>query len=173
MTKGHGMGIARRITIAAVASSVAIAGLSPLIAAMATKTPPFFASIAAKKARMRTGPGRTYPISWLYQRADLPVKVIGVFQHGQWYKVEDPSGTQGWMMGGLLSETRSALVVGDVAELRDRASGDGRVVWRAAPGVVGRLSKCANGWCYFDVHGRGGFVEQLRLWGSEAGETLP
>lgn len=162
-----------RLALAVAAAGLAIGALTPALAALANKKPPFFASIAAKKARMRTGPARTYPVSWLYQRADLPVKVIDVFQHGQWYKVEDPSGTQGWLMAGLMSETRTALVMGQVAELRDSPNGDGRIVWRAAPGVVGRLSKCASGWCYFDVHGRGGYVEQLRLWGSEAGETLP
>ena len=44
--------------------------------------------------------------------------------------------------------------------------------WRAAPGVVGRLSKCARGWCHFDVRGRGGYVEAVRLWGVEPGEVL-
>jgi len=166
------MNIAGKITLAVAATGLGLAALSPALARMAGKPPPFYASIAAKKARMRAGPGRTYPINWLYQRADLPVKVIGVFQQGQWYKVEDPGGTQGWMMGGLLSETRTALVVGQVAELRDSPNGDGRIVWRAAPGVVGRLSKCSGGWCYFDVHGRGGYVEQMRLWGSDAGETI-
>lgn len=167
------MRIGARAALVIGAMGMGVAAFSPAGAAMADRKLPFYASVGAKKARMRTGPARTYPVSWLYQRADLPVKVIGVFQRGQWYKVEDPSGTQGWMMGGLVSETRTALVTGAVAELRDRPDGDGRIVWRAAPGVVGRLSKCAGGWCYFDVHGRGGFVEQMRVWGSEAGESLP
>lgn len=40
------------------------------------RKPPYYASISAGKARMRTGPGRNYPSSWLYVRADLPIKVI-------------------------------------------------------------------------------------------------
>ena len=35
--------------------------------------PPYFASIGAGKARMRSGPGRSYPATWLYVRRDLPV----------------------------------------------------------------------------------------------------
>ncbi|WP_010164393.1 MULTISPECIES: SH3 domain-containing protein [unclassified Sphingomonas] len=167
------MRIGARIMLAGTALALGAGALAPAFAAMANKKPPFYASISAKKARMRSGPARSYPANWLYQRADLPVKVIDVFEHGQWYKVEDPDGTQGWMTGGLLSETRTGLVTGQVAELRDRADAGGRIVWRAAPGVVGRLSRCSGGWCYFDVHGRGGFVEQMRFWGSEPGETLP
>jgi len=87
-------------------------------------------------------------------------------------KVEDPGGTQGWMLGKLVSDTRTGLVMGNVAELLDAPRFGGRVVWRAAPGVVGRLSKCANGWCYFDVRGRGGYVEANHLWGVAPDETL-
>lgn len=136
------------------------------------KQTPYFASISAGKARMRTGPGRTYPASWLYQRADLPVKVVTVYEKGSWYKVEDPGGIQGWIMGALISDTRTALVQGGVAELRDSPRIGGKVTWRAAPGVVGRLSKCARGWCWLDVRGRGGYVETARLWGVEPDESL-
>ena len=162
------MRIGAGVTLAAITIALA----APAIAALVNKKPPYFASISAGKARMRTGPGRTYPASWQYQRADLPVKVLDVYDHGAWYKVEDPGGIQGWMIGKLVSETRTGLVMGTVAELRDSPREGGRVRWRAAPGVVGRLSKCARGWCYFDARGRGGYVEAVRLWGVEPGEVL-
>ncbi|MEO5865864.1 MAG: SH3 domain-containing protein [Sphingomonas sp.] len=145
---------------------------APVVAALVNKKPPYYGSISAGKARMRTGPGKTYPASWLFQRADLPVRVIDIYQRGTWYKVEDPSGTQGWVMGTLISEARTALVMGEIADLRDSPRFGGRITWRAAPGVVGRISQCARGWCYLDVHGRGGFVETNHLWGVESQETL-
>ena len=153
--------------------AVTVIGLAvPAPGALVQKKTPFFASISAGKARMRTGPGKTYPASWLYQRADLPVKVLDVYDRGTWLKIEDPGGTQGWMMGTLISDKRTGLVMGMIAELRDSPRYGGKIVWRAAPGVVGRLSKCAAGWCYFDVRGRGGYVEANHLWGVEPGETL-
>ena len=158
---------------AKVVLAMMVVGLAvPALGALAQKKPPYFASISASKARMRTGPGKTYPASWLYQRADLPVKVLDVYERGTWLKIEDPSGTQGWMMGSLISEKRTGLVMGTIAELRDAPRFEGKIVWRAEPGVVGRLSKCAAGWCFFDVRGRGGYVEANRLWGVESGETL-
>ena len=72
---------------------------------------PYWASISAGKAMMRTGPGRNYPATWLYQRADLPIKVVEVYS--DWRKIEDPGGTTGWMLVTLLSDTRTAMVVGD------------------------------------------------------------
>jgi SH3-like domain-containing protein len=167
------MRIGARLLLAVAAAGLSVSALAPSLAALVQKKTPFFGSISAGKARMRTGPGRAYPSSWLYQRADLPVKVLDVYDHGAWYKVEDPGGTQGWMMGTLVSETRTALVMGTVADLRDSPRDGGRVLWRAAPGVVGRLSKCSRGWCHFDVRGRGGFVEANHLWGVEPDEALP
>ncbi|HEX8419833.1 MAG TPA: SH3 domain-containing protein [Sphingomonas sp.] len=151
-----------------------VATLAPDVAAAADakKTVPYYASISAGRARMRTGPARTYPASWLYQRADLPVKVIAIFK--EWRRIEDPDGTQGWMQANLLSENRTAIVRGpQLVEMREKPEPGARLQWRAAPGVVGRLSRCAAGWCRFDVKGQAGFVEIAGLWGVDGGETLP
>jgi SH3-like domain-containing protein len=157
------------------AALIAITALSAGdVAAQAAKEkpkPPYFASIGAGKARMRSGPGRTFPATWLYVRADLPVRVVDVFK--EWRKVEDPGGTQGWMLGALISSTRTAMVQGSVTELRDRPAYGARVLWRAEPGVIGRISQCARGWCRFDVKGQAGYAEASRLWGVGAEETLP
>lgn len=145
----------------------------PALAALVDRKPPWFGSIAAGKARMRSGPGRTYPATWLYQRADLPVRVVASFERGQWLKVEDPGGTQGWMLGSLISERRTAIVTaGEPLDMREGPSVGARLNWRAQAGVVGRLSKCADGWCWFDVKGRGGFVDATRLWGVAPGEEF-
>jgi SH3-like domain-containing protein len=149
---------------------LALVALGMAIPAIAQRKPPYFASIAADKARMRTGPGRNYPASWLYKREDLPIKVIDIY--GEWRKIEDPDGTQGWMQVNLLSDTRTAMVTGTVTEMRASPNFNARINWRAAPGVVGRISKCAGGWCWLDVRGRGGYVEQSHIWGTEPGETL-
>ena len=134
--------------------------------------PPYWASIGVGQARMRTGPARTYPASWLYRRADLPVRVVATFK--EWRKVEDPDGTQGWMQGNLLRDTRTAVVrsTASIAML-DRPAAGATLRWRAAPGVVGRVTQCGNGWCRLDVNGQAGFVETAGLWGVDPTETLP
>ena len=160
-----------------VLNSIAVAAIAvPALAALTEKKPPYFASISAKVALMRTGPGRNFPASWKYQRAGLPIKVLENYKEkgsgALWRKVSDPGGTEGWMQSTLLGETRTAIVMGDVSELRDSPRFAGKINWRAEPGVVGRISKCDRGWCYFDVMGRGGFVEVSHLWGVDPAETL-
>lgn len=151
----------------------AIAGDAAAAAAPAAAkaAAPYYASIAASRARMRSGPGRTYPATWLYVRPDLPVRVIESFK--EWRKVEDPAGVQGWMLANLVSTRRTALVQGAVVELREQPAAGAKILWRAEPGVVGRVSQCGGGWCRFDIKGQAGFVEAARLWGVEPGETIP
>eukprot|EP01035_Chromulina_nebulosa_P039852 gene39852-53888_t len=48
----------------------------------------------------------------------------------------DPGGPQGWIMGALVSEKRTGLVMGMVAELRDSPRFGGKILWRAAPGTL-------------------------------------
>jgi SH3-like domain-containing protein len=156
-----------RIPLALAALSLAAAG-----SAQERPKPPFWASISAGKARMRTGPARTYPASWLYQRADLPVRVVAEFK--EWRKVQDPDGTEGWMLRSLTSSTRTAIVrAAQPVALHDRPTASSRLAWRAAPGVVGRISQCGGGWCRLDVKGQAGFVEVGALWGVEPNERLP
>lgn len=158
-------------SIAAAAAGLALLAAPVAEAATEQPKPPFLGSIAASRARMRTGPGRNFPASWIYVRADLPVRVLEAFK--EWRRVEDPDGTQGWMLNALISTRRTAIVRGtEPAELRDRPGGP-TIVWRAQPGVVGRVSRCGNGWCRFDVKGQAGFVQTDRLWGVEPDERLP
>lgn len=133
---------------------------------------PYWASIAAGEAMMRTGPGREFPGTWLYKRADLPIRIVAV--QPNWRKVEDPGGTTGWMLRSLLSDTRTALVTGDAPRpVRKAANPDAEIVYRAQPGLVGRIARCGGDWCRIDIGGRIGFIETGHIWGVDRGETLP
>jgi SH3-like domain-containing protein len=160
-----------RLIAALVAASLMV-GASP---ALAAKKMPYWASLNAGEVMMRKGPGRNFPADWLYKRKGLPVKVVKAYkaEHAEWRRIQDPDGAEGWVQANLLSDKRSALVVGDVRPLREKPAADAPIVWRAEPGVVGSISQCAKGWCLFDVRGRAGYVEIAQLFGVAADETLP
>lgn len=151
--------------LAACALSATVAWAEP------QRETPYMASIASGRAMMRSGPGQTYPGTWLYTRRDLPIRVVRVYH--EWRKIEDPGGTTGWMLVNLLSDQRTAIVVGEgLAELRESPDPASAVRFRAEVNVVGRISRCANNWCYFDVRGRGGYIRTDRLWGIAPNETV-
>lgn len=150
-----------------------IAALLVLLASDAvaqTKQPPYWASIVPGQARTRSGPGRNFPAVWMYQRRGLPVKVVATFP--AWRKIEDPDGAQGWMQANMLTDERSGMVKGEVRPMRARPDAGAPIVWRAAPGVVGKLRRCEGGWCDFDIAGRRGWIEASALWGVEPGESF-
>ena len=132
---------------------------------------PYMASIASGRAMMRTGPGQNYPGTWLYTRRDLPIQVVRVYR--EWREIVDPGGTRGWMLVSLLSDQRTGIVTGEgLAEMRESPDAGSAVRFRAEPNVVGRVSRCGNGWCWFDVRGRAGYIRTDRLWGVEGNEVI-
>jgi SH3-like domain-containing protein len=46
------------------------------------------------------------------------------------------------------------------------------VRYLAEAGVVGRISKCRDGWCRFSVGKRGGYVRIVDIWGVGTNETV-
>ena len=153
----------------------AVAGLLILAAASGAqaqdKTPPYWASIASGEAMMRTGPARTYPGIWLYQRRDLPVRVLK--RHESWRLIQDPDGAQGWMLSTMLSDRRTAMVKGgEPRPIREKADPNSRVRYLAESGVVGRIGQCSNGWCRIEVGKRAGFIQVSDLWGVAPNEVV-
>jgi SH3-like domain-containing protein len=158
----------RKFAIAALLTAGLVVGSAQ---AQEDRDTPYWASISSGKAMMRTGPGRNYPATWLYLRADLPIKVIETYPN--WRKVQDPDGETGWMLQRLLSDTRTALVTGDEPRpMLESPNGSSKARYLAEPGVVGRLSNCSEGWCLLNVGGREGYIRTAHLWGVDAGGKL-
>src|SRR6187402_813823 len=115
----------RPLTIAAVLASTLA---TP---AMAQERPvPYWASIAAGQALMRTGPDRSYPALWLYKRKDLPVRVLQIM--GPWRRVQEQDGSAGWMLATLLAARRTAVVTGSgLRPIRSAPNGEAGLLWQA------------------------------------------
>lgn len=146
---------------------VIVAAAAPAVAQ--EKQPPYWASIASGQAMTHTGPGRNYPNVWLYQRRDLPVRVVKKYE--TWRLIQDPDGGQGWMLVTMLSDRRTAIVkAGDARPIRADRDNSAKVRYLAQPGVVGRIDKCkGDGWCRISIGKKQGYVRTSDIWG--VGET--
>jgi SH3-like domain-containing protein len=136
------------------------------------KQPPYWASIASGQAMTRTGPGKNYPGVWLYQRRDLPVRVVK--KYDTWRLIQDPDGAQGWMLVTLLSDRRTAIVkAGEPRALRVQPNDGAKVRYLAEPGVVGRISKCkGDGWCRIETGNKEGYIRTSDIWGVNDNEVV-
>jgi SH3-like domain-containing protein len=140
-------------------------------AAAQDKQPPYWASIASGQAMTRTGPAKNYPGVWLYQRRDLPVRVIK--KHESWRLIKDPDGAEGWMLVTLLSDRRTALVkAGEPRPIYAKPDASSRIRYHAAPGVVGRIDKCRDGWCHIEIGKREGYARVADLFGVAPNEVV-
>lgn len=140
-------------------------------AAAQDTTVPYWASLRAKEANLRVGPGEDYRISWRYRREHLPMKVLRVMDG--WRLVQDPDGVRGWMLARFLKRERGAIVrppagagPGWLAEMRASGEPGARLLWRLEPGVTGELGECSAGWCAFETGGHSGFVRGDEVWGT-------
>jgi SH3-like domain-containing protein len=135
------------------------------------KQPPYWASIASGQAMTHTGPGRNYPNVWLYQRRDLPVRVVKKYEN--WRLIQDPDGAQGWMLVTFLSDRRTAMVKpGEPRPVRVGPYDGAKVEYNAEQGVVGRISKCSSGWCRIDIGNRRGYIRMADVWGVGENEVV-
>ena len=151
------------------AAAVAFAAL--VVAFAAVEGPPAgadelprFVSLKAGVANLRVGPGRRYPIDWVYERRGLPLLVIQRFD--QWRWVSDHEGTRGWMHKSLLSTHRTALIVDGVQTIREHPLPSAPAVLRAEAGVIADLLGCKDGWCRIALAGEKGWVPERSLWGA-------
>jgi len=135
---------------------------------------PRFVSVKSKPANVRVGPGVRYPLQWTFVRRFVPVEVTAEF--GQWRRVRDWDGSEGWILGAFLSGRRTALVApwqhGKTAPLRSRAASAARVVAQLQDKVLVSVEGCDGRWCEVRVKGKDGFVRQTQLWGVYPGEKI-
>ena len=135
------------------------------------KQPPYWASIASGKAMTRNGPARTYPGKWLYQRRDLPVRILQKYEN--WRLIQDPDGDKGWMLVTLLSDKRTVIVQkGEPRPIYSDPSASSRIRYRAEAGVVGRIDHCKAGWCHINCGRREGYIQTSDVWGVDQNEAV-
>jgi SH3-like domain-containing protein len=129
-----------------------------------------FMSLQAERVNLRHGPGQKYPIAWVYKRQALPVEVTSSFD--VWRRIRDVDGTQGWVRASLLSLKRTAMVYPRIASFYAEATPTSALVWRAEPGVVGRVVQCTKGWCQIEAGKYVGWTMQENLWGLYPNEEI-
>jgi len=133
---------------------------------------PRFAALRSDEVYMRIGPGKRYPIDWVYKRRDLPMQIEREFE--EWRLVRDPDGTKGWVNQATLVGRRTAVVLAPERMLRREAKDDAGPVARLKPGVILRLRSCdaASDWCQAQAGDYRGWMKRSEIWGLLPGEAI-
>ena len=125
---------------------------------------PRFVSLSSNKTNVRAGPGRRYPIKWIYQRQNLPVKVIAEFD--TWRKIKDHEDIEGWVHQRMLSGRKWVFVIRENTIIWEEQRAKARGVARLETGVIARLGECSVEWCLVEADSYKGWVAKTDVWGA-------
>jgi len=155
---------------AAAQGDVGTAASAPRIGPVSGLPVPRFVAVRAPKVNLRTGPGLRYPIDWVYTRPGMPMEVMDEFE--TWRRVRDWEGSTGWVHQNMLSGERRAMVVGKQRLLRRAPEETAPGLALLEAGVIGGLSRCADGWCQIEVQGLAGWLREEEIYGVSPGEEI-
>lgn len=124
---------------------------------------PRYVSLKSGEVNVRVGPGKRYPIRYVYKRAGLPVQIVEEFAH--WRKIKDFEGSVGWVHKGMLSGVRMAMILDKPQNLYGRPEVSDSPVMRAEPTVIGHVQACLPDWCLLEIAERDGWIRKPDIWG--------
>jgi SH3-like domain-containing protein len=131
---------------------------------------PHFAVLRFAEVNLRTGPGKRYPIEWVYRRAGLPVEVTAAFD--VWRRIRDWEGSEGWVHKNMLRYQRAVIITGKEQSLRAEPEAKAPVVARLQSGVIAALKQCQKQWCQLESGGAKGWLLKTGFWGIYAEEEI-
>ncbi len=124
------------------------------------------ASIKTSKANLRSGPGKYYPIKWVYIKKKWPIKIIDQFHH--WRKVETINNSKGWFHKSQISSKKTSLII-QPDFLRKKPVSNTRKIAFLSKRLIVDIIKCKIYWCKIEVKDRrfSGWYKKSYLWESD------
>jgi len=137
---------------------------------------PRFVTLKSSRVNLRIGPGRNYPVEWMYLKSGLPVEIIQ--EYDNWRRVRDSEGTEGWINQSLLSGKRSGIAApwfkgkDATIPLLNKPDEKARLVASVEPGALGIIETCDGTWCEMRFGRYDGYVAQSLIWGAYPDEKF-
>lgn len=130
---------------------------------------PRFVSLKFETVNLRTGPGTRYPIRWVYKRRHMPMEVVEEF--GQWRKLRDMAGDEGWAHQSQIAGGRMAVFRAETV-LRRYPEQDAPPMIKVGKGVVAQVLECDIDWCEVQVESYKAWASKKAIWGVYPREVI-
>jgi SH3-like domain-containing protein len=134
------------------------------------RPPSKFVTVKADKANVRAGPGKRYPVRWVFVQPGVPVEILA--EYDNWREIRDWEGQEGWIHVAMLSRKRNVIVTGKKRTLYRRADASSAPVVALEPGIIAELENCNKDWCRVQVRNNRGWLRRGEFWGIEPGEDI-
>lgn len=126
-----------------------------------------FVSLKSSEINLRVGPGKEYPISWVFMRAHLPMILLAEFD--QWRKIKFIDNTEGWVHKNMISTKSMAMIISDSA-IMYKGSSQSYPIAKIEKNVVMRVLKKESEWLKVEINNFKGWIERKHVWGVNEAE---
>ena len=123
----------------------------------------YYLILKNNKVNVRYGPGREYPIKYVYNKKNLPLKVIDKKENFK--KIIDFKKNSGWIHISQLKKSNSLIILENKI-LFKKPSKYSKPLAKLQKGRLLIIKKCKNKWCQITTDNYKGWIDTANIWGS-------
>ena len=121
-----------------------------------------FHSLKKNKVNVRYGPGFEYPIKYIYQKINLPIKQIDKKENFR--RIIDHKNNSGWIHVSQLKKVNSIIPKSDKI-LFSKPTNFSKPLAKIEKGRVLLIQSCSNNWCKIKTGNFKGWIKIEDSWG--------
>ena len=122
----------------------------------------YFLSLKKDKVYVRYGPGKNYPIKYIYKKKFLPIKVID--KKDNFRRIIDHKKNSGWIHQIMLRKLNSLIVLEEKIVFK-KSSKFSKPLVKLAKGRLVIIKKCKINWCRIETGNYVGWIDTKNVWG--------
>ena len=122
----------------------------------------YFLSLKKNKVYVRYGPGKNYPIKYIYKKKFLTIKVID--QKDNFRRIIDHKKNSGWIHRIMLRKLNSLIILEEKIVFKKNSKFSKPIV-KLEKGRLVIIKKCEINWCRIETGSYSGWIETKNLWG--------
>ena len=121
-----------------------------------------YMSLKYDKVNVRYGPGKDYPIKFIFNKKNYPVEIID--QKENFRKIIDLKKNSGWIHWSQLKKSSYLIVLSEAILFSDNTKFS-RPIAKIEAGRLLNKKKCNLNWCRVETGDYKGWVLKENLWG--------
>ena len=122
-----------------------------------------FLSLKKSKVNVRYGPGFDYPVKYIYNKINLPIKQID--RKENFRRIIDLKKNSGWIHISQLKKSNSIIILENKI-LFKKPSNFSKPILRLEKGRMLVIKKCSGNWCNAQTDNYRGWITTNNIWGS-------
>ncbi len=122
----------------------------------------YYLSLKKDKVYVRYGPGKNYPIKYIYKKKFLPVKIID--KKDNFRRIIDHKKNSGWIHSVMLTKSKSLITTSEKILFKKPTMYSEPIV-KLQSGRLLIIKKCNVDWCNVKSGKYSGWIDKINIWG--------